>query len=178
MVAFTPRVNFEPVTQTAAAADVTLNFHCTNAPAATQIKGVNDLILSFSPDPVPDIIAIGDTVTHDGILRVPSGGSAAFAVATSNVGSGAPITVTPLATSAVPLQLLICETDALTGTCLAPPTGSVSRLYTAGETATWGIFGAAGGEITFDPASTRVSVQFIDEGGILRGATSVAVTTP
>ena len=178
VVAFTPRPNFEPVTQTAAAVDVNLNFHCSNSPAAAQIKGVNNLILSFSPDPVPDIIAIGDTVTHDGIWRIPTDGSAAFAVATTNVGSAEPITVTPVATSTVPLRLSICETNPSSGTCIAEPTTSVSRVFAAGETPTWGIFGAANGNITFDPARTRVSVQFVDQGGILRGATSVAVTTP
>jgi murein DD-endopeptidase MepM/ murein hydrolase activator NlpD len=177
VVAFTPRLNFEAVTQTAAAADVTLNFHCTNAPAAVQIKGVNNLILSFSPGPVPDVIAIGDTVSHDGIFRVPNGGTAAFVVATSNVGSAAPVTVTPVASAAIPLALSICETDPSSGACIAAPAASVSRVFAAGETATWGVFGRASGGIAFDPAGNRISVQYVDGVGILRGATSVAVTT-
>jgi murein DD-endopeptidase MepM/ murein hydrolase activator NlpD len=179
VAAFTPRLNFEAVTRTANAVDVTLHYHCTNAPNVTQIEGLNDVILSFSPDLVADVIAIGDTVSHDGVLRIPGAGkTGAFVVATSNVGAAVPITVTPVATSPMPLTLLVCETNPASGACIAAPTPSVSRTLAAGETATWGIFGQATGAILLDPAGNRISVRYVDAGGILRGATSVAVATP
>ena len=46
------------------------------------------------------------------------------------------------------------------------------------ETASWAIFGQAAGPIALDPANNRISVRYVDDGGILRGATSVAVTAP
>jgi murein DD-endopeptidase MepM/ murein hydrolase activator NlpD len=178
VAAFTPRLNFEPVTQTAKALDMVLHYRCTNAPNVAQIAGVTDLVLSFSPSPAPDVIAIGDTVSHDGILHVPVGNSAAFVVATSNLGAPAPITVTPAASSTMALSLFVCETNPASGGCITAPAPNVSRTFAAGETATWGIFGQATGAIALDPAANRITVRYVDDGGILRGATSVAVAAP
>jgi hypothetical protein len=36
---------------------------------------------------------------------------------------------------------------------------------------------SASGAVPPDPARTRVAFEFIDAGGVVRGATSIAVTT-
>jgi murein DD-endopeptidase MepM/ murein hydrolase activator NlpD len=179
VIAFTPRLNFEALTQTANAVDLILRYKCANADGVAQINGVNDLTLSFSPTAVADIIALGATVTGDGIAHITSaGGSAAFAVATSNVGAATPLTVTPVTSTTLPLTLSICQTNPASGACLSGPTASVSRTFNAGETATWGIFIQAQGTIPFDPGNNRIDVNYVDGGGVLRGGTSVAVTAP
>jgi murein DD-endopeptidase MepM/ murein hydrolase activator NlpD len=179
LIAFTPRLNFEPVTQTANADNVVLRVKCANTLGVEVLPGVNDLTLSFSPSPVPDIIALGGTVTGDGTARITTAdGAVAFVVATSNIGAAAPITVTPVASTALPLAISVCQTDPATSICLAPPTGSISRFFPAGDTATFSIFVQSTGPVPFDPANNRISVNYSDGNGILRGGTSVAVTAP
>ncbi len=76
--------------------------------------------LSVSPTPVPDIIALSATVSNDGIVSMPVGGAAAFAVASINVGAAAPIIVTADTGSAtLPLQATLCQSDPSNGQCLA-----------------------------------------------------------
>jgi hypothetical protein len=165
--ALTPTAPFAPT-------DVLLNFRCTNADPASVISGVNTLLLSASVSPVPDIVALGDTPSHDGILHLASIG--AFGVATVNVGIGAVITVTPDTGSAsLPLNLSVCQTNPATAACLASPTPSVTTQIDAGATPTFSIFADATDAIPLDPATNRIFVRFTDGGGIMRGATSVAV---
>jgi hypothetical protein len=47
----------------------------------------------------------------------------------------------------------------------------------ADETQTFGVFLNASGDVPFDPANARVFVRFVDSDGVVRGATSAAVTT-
>jgi hypothetical protein len=78
----------------------------------------------------------------------------------------------------LPLTVSICETVPATGACRAPPGASVTTTIAANATPTFGIFGLAPGAIPLDPATARVFVRFRDAGGVVRGATSVAVTAP
>ena len=143
--------------------------------------GLNSLVLSASVDPVPDVIALGATPTQDGVVRLD--GTGVFSVATANVGSTAIVSVTVnTGASSLPITLSVCETDPITSVCLEPPVdGEAGMMTTAGEdsTQTFGIFLSipAGEEVGFDPANTRVFVNFSDETGVIRGGTSVAVIT-
>ena len=67
---------------------------------------------------------------------------------------------------------LFCQVDRF---AIAP---QVSAMVSAGETPAFGIFVAGRNqEVVFDPGANRVSIEFADEGGVVRGGTSVAVQT-
>jgi len=159
--------------------NVTLGFECTYAGTAGVQVGLNTLMLSASTTPVPDVVALAATTTNDGILHITgASGSAAFAVATVNLGAGSTITVTAnTGAASLPLALTLCQTNPQTGQCLAPPAASVTTVIAANATPTFAIFGTASGAIAFDPAGSRIFVQFADANGVERGATSVAVET-
>ena len=139
---FTPTTAFAPV-------DVNLSFDCTNTPAATFISGVNTFLLSASNTPVPDIVALGATVSGDGILNIPGAtGSAAFAVASVNVGASASITVsadTGLAN--LNLKLSLCQSNPVNAQCLAPPTDTVTTNILTNGTPTFSIFVTGTGNV-------------------------------
>jgi len=160
--------------------DMPLRYRCDNADNAPQIGSVNTVTLSIGPSPVPDMISVGVTPSSDGVLRIPGqNASAAFAVATANVGAAGSLTVEPRGLGgAAALRLRICETDSATGACLAPPEASIERTYNAGETASFAVFAAGQGEaVPFNPASARVMFEATDSLGNVRGSTSVAVRT-
>jgi probable HAF family extracellular repeat protein len=168
----TPTAAFAPL-------DMPLVFNCTGQFAVAPQTGLNTLLFSASTTPVPDVVALGATVSNDGILHITgTSGSAAFAVATVDVGAGSTITATANTGSAtLPLALALCQTNPSTGACMATPSTSVMTTIAANATPTFGIFGTASGAIAFDPANSRIFVQFTDSGGAIRGETSVAVET-
>ena len=105
-------------------------------------------------------------------------GSAAFAVATVDVGAGSTIAATANTGSAtLPLALTLCQTDPTSGACMAAPSASVTTTIAANATPTFGIFGTASGAIAFDPANSRIFLQFTDSIGAVHGETGVAVET-
>jgi streptogramin lyase len=171
--AITPQASFVPV-------NVVLGYSCTNTDAANSAQGLNTILLSGSATAVPDLVALGATSTNDGILHITgTSGSAAFAVATVNVGASATtITAQPNTGSAtLSLNLSICQTNPATGLCLQSPTASVSTAINAGATPTFAVFATATGAVPFLPAANRIFLQFTDGSGAVRGATSVAVRT-
>ncbi len=157
---------------------VKFNFDCSNTERAPRIRGVNDLLLSSTVDPGPDIVALA-AAAENGLVRAPDpDGLGVFAVATYNLGASSGISVsadTDLAS--LPLTTTICELDAVTGECLAAPTPSLNTIANSGETQRFGIFVDANGPVPFDPASHRIFLRFRDVNTVLSGATSVAVTT-
>lgn len=169
--AITPTAAFPPT-------DVVLRFQCSNAGPAPTFSGLNTLLLSASPSPVPDVIALGATPKQDGISElagVPVG-TGAFAVATANVGAGGEITVSAdTAGASLPVAIAVCQTNPSSGQCLAPPATAVTTTIAAQATPTFAIFITANGGVPFAPAGNRVVVRFQDAGGVTRGATSVAV---
>ena len=175
LLAFTPTAPFAPTA-------LQLDFSCGNTPRAAIIAGVNTLLLSAAPDPVPDVIALAATPTGDGIVNVPTAtGTAAFAVSTVNVGSAAAITVSAdTGASALPVSLNLCRTDPASGQCVpgTAPAPGLTVVLDAGETSTFSIFVKSDGPVPFDPAASRIFVRFQDDADIVRGATSVAVRTP
>jgi hypothetical protein len=170
VIAFTANA---PVVPTA----VTLGFDCAGVAAAASLSGVNTLLYSASVTPVPDIVAMAVTVQNDGILHI-TGESAAFAVATTNLGTSAAITVTSNTGSAnLPLVISLCQTNPATGACLAAPASSLSTTISANATPTFSIFATAGDGVPPLPASNRIFVELSDTNGVVRGPTSVAVET-
>lgn len=169
--AFAP---YAPFTTT----DVPVVAGCTNSKQAPTVVGLNTLLLSASANPIPDIVALAATPNNDGIVNVPVGGTGVFAVATSNVGIGATITAsTDTGTATLPISVGICETNPATGVCISATGPSVSTSIAANGTPTFGVFVAATAAVPFSPAVNRVFVRFSESGGIVRGATSVAVRT-
>ncbi|MGB8843182.1 MAG: NHL repeat-containing protein [Aliidongia sp.] len=164
------------------AVELPLGFNCGTVNvlnAAAIVSGVDTVDLTISTTPVPDIIALAVTATNNGIIELPNGGTAAFAVASLNAGATATLSVSVDTGAAnLPLIATICETNPATGQCLAAPAASLSLNYANGETPTFSVFlQSSGGAITFAPATSRVFVRFKDADGRLHGSTSVAIET-
>jgi len=157
---------------------VPIGFGCDNAAPATSVAGVNTLALVLSTTPVADIVALASTASHNGVVEVPQGGAAAFAVATSNLGISQSLTVTVnTGTATLPAQATICQTDPASGQCLSAPAASVSVNFASGAAPTFSVFVTATGAIPFAPAASRVYVAFADASSVLHGLTSVAIET-
>jgi len=157
--------------------EIGLTFRCATGSAAPSRSGLNTLLLSAWPTPVPDLLALTATGSGDGIVSIPGvSGAEAFAVAAANVGSGGLITVSADA-AARPLSLTLCQTNRVTGQCESAVSPSLTTFIAGGEMPSFGVFVQAHGAVPFDPANGRIVVRFTDDGGVLRGETSVAVTT-
>jgi hypothetical protein len=115
----------------------------------------------------------------NGIVNIPgTNGVGAFSVATFNVGSGAPITVSADTDNAsLPVTLTLCQSNPSNGSCLAAPSPTVSTDIAKGATSTFSMFASGSGQVPFDPASNLAFVRFKDAGGVTRGSTSVAIRT-
>ena len=172
VIALTPTAAIAPT-------DVPFTFTCANTAPAPVNVGLNTLLFSASATQPPDVVALAATVTNDGVLHIPgNNGTGAFSVATVNVGVAATITASANTGSAkLPVALTICQTNPSNGQCLAPPAATVTASIAANATPTFSIFGAASNAIAFDPANSRIFVNFAEGNGTVRGATSVAVTT-
>lgn len=170
----TPTAAFGPI-------DLGFNFAGANTAPVARLVGVNTLLISGSATDVPDVIALVATPSNDGIVRIPTGGSAAFSVATSNVGAGDTITVgVDTGGVSLPLTVLVCRTDLAvdpTGGCVGPVGPTISLSIGPGATHTFAIFVTATGSIAFDPALHRMFVRFTGSDGVVRGMTGVAVMT-
>jgi virginiamycin B lyase len=171
VIAFTPTAAFAPTS-------ILLTFGCANANPAPQIVGIDTLNLSASATLVPDIVALAAS-SDPGYVDIPSAtGTGDFAVATINLGSTAQITVSAnTGTSNLPVTVLVCQTNATSGACLATPAINVTTMITANATSTFGVFVAGSAAVPDSPGVNRVFVTFTDANGLLRGETSVAVRT-
>lgn len=176
--AFTPSSVFEP------GGNLPLEFACTNRASAAITPGVNTLWFSASAEAVPDIIAISEVGAGSG-LNTTAGvvdiidrqSNGAFVVATTNVGVSGNITVSAAPTNAaLPVSVRVCQTNPVTGACLATPADSVSLTIGPGATPTFAFFVAGDIPVAFAPATNRIQVSF-REGTALRGSTTVAVRT-
>ncbi len=163
--------------------DISFSFGCANRPSATVIAGVNTMLLSASDVPGPDIVALGATPSLDGIVNIPgASGTGILGVATSNVGAGASIIVTPdTGTAVLPVTLLVCETTGSpTGACVSQLGSSVPTTMNAGATQTFAVFavGTGTGTVAFDPAVNRLFLRFRNAANNHEvGATSGALRT-
>jgi hypothetical protein len=160
------------------ATGLALIFGCVGTNPATIVTGVDTIDLAFSTTPIADVVALAATATNNGIVELPPNGAGAFAVASSNVGATATLTVSVDTGAAIlPVAPSICQTNPANGQCLAAPSPSVTLTDAAGAVPTFSIFLTAEGTIPFAPASSRIFVRFKDASGTLHGSTSVAVET-
>lgn len=167
-------------TSTFAASELPIAFYCADRRSAAPVVGLNTLFYGATSNAQPDMIALVDTMSHDGVAAIPGvGQSTAFVAAASNVGSSGSVVVTADTGSAVlPLIIGVCQTNTSTGACLAQPSSSITTpQIPGGGTASFSIFLTAQGPIPFDPAGARVFVRF-RQGSTILGSTSVAVRTP
>jgi DNA-binding beta-propeller fold protein YncE len=155
-----------------------IDFDCTGAAPAGIVPGVDTVDLVMSSTPIADIIALAATATNNGIAELPEGGAGAFAVASTNLGVTAPITVSvDTGSASLPIAATICQSNPTNGQCLAAPAASVSLSYAGSAAPTFSVFLQSSGPVPFDPANSRVFVRFEDSSGGLHGSTSVAVET-
>ena len=158
------------------AREMALRFGCENLGAATVIEGLTTLLVSASSNPVPDLVALAATQSQDGVLRAEVGGAGSFSVASINLGAASTLQVSATGTNPnVPLSVSLCPTDATTGACLQPAAPTLDVNVAAGATPTFSVFVQIGEITAFNPAESRLQVQFTDPSGEVRGATSVAL---
>lgn len=173
VLSLTPNSTFAPQ-------EVEFDFECSNYPPAAAVSGVNTMTLSSSDVPVPDVIALASTPSNDGLVSLANTEEfGVFAIATANVGSAATMSVS-VSTGAVelPLDALICQTNPTDGTCINPSSPTSEPLVVdmaADDQLTFSVFAKARSAIAFAPERNRVVVEFSDSGGVLRGATAVAI---
>ena len=164
----------EPLT----ASDMAVDFDCLGIGPAAVTSGVDTVDLTISGTPTADIVALAATPTGNGVAAIPAGGTAAFAVASANVGATAQIIVSvDTGAAQLPMTETLCQSNPATGACLARPSSTVTLRDAAGAVPTFSVFLHATGPIPFAPAQSRVFVRFKDSAGGLHGSTSVAVET-
>ena len=156
--------------------EVELAFQCAGGQRAVSSPGVNTLLLSASAEPIPDVIAVvavDSGANPAGTLSLDGPGNPGFfAVATTNVGASGSIDVET--DTQLPISVRVCE---VAEDCLA---GDSTRLTTEMAENSVGSFFflvEASEDIPFFPETSRLFVRFRDSDGVIRGSTSVAVTT-
>lgn len=166
-------------TGTMTTTDVRMDYGCSGVTSAIPIVGVNTLKLTYSSSPVPDMIAVGLTASNDGYSHLTgSGQTGVFVISTANIGVAGTLTARAVAfNGSIPVTTLVCETTPSTGVCKNPPSATVTRVVNQNDTATWTAFITATAAVAPDPAVNRVSFEFVDSGSVVRGSTSIAVTT-
>jgi len=102
-------------------------------------------------------------------------GAGAAGIAAVNIRAAGELLVRPRVTGAPSLQVSICQTDPVSGACIEPPSANLNLMFAAESVLTFSVFGSTAEGLVLDPANRRIFVEFIDLGGSLRGATSIAV---
>ena len=155
-----------------------LYFLCSNRAAAIIAPGLNTLLFSASPTPVPDIwrwqqrsptmhcerpwyhwdwsLCCGDSECRREREHHSFGGYGYCVVAG---------------------EYLFMPDRPASGQCISGIGPNVTTQINANATPTFGIFVQGNGNVPFDPAANRIFVRFKDAGGVTRGSTSVAVRT-
>lgn len=153
-----------------------LLFTCSGVAPTNSIAGVNTIDLTMSTSATADFVALAATPTNNGILQIPITDSAAFAVASTDLGAQSPITVSvDTGYAPLPIELTVCQTNPSTAQCLQTPARSVSVSYASGTAPTFSVFAQSTGAIPLAPGISRVFVRFKDANGGIHGSTSVAV---
>ena len=171
VVALTPQTAIAP-------AEERFVFQCSDANPAVSIDGVNSLLLSSDTSKPADVVALAATPTQDGTLRLNGDQTQVFAVATVNLGTGGPITVSvDWGDISLPISLSLCQTNPTTGGCIGNQSSTVTVFINENSTPTFGFFATATGPLPFFPALVRAFVHFKDLSGTIRGSTSIALST-
>ena len=139
--------------------------------------------INIVDDALADIIAIGQTPSADGVVRIAeAGGTEVFAVAGINIGETANVDVRVRGTDYMPPvgKFSVCETGG-DGACLEPPTSQLNIDFANEEVRTFSVFTQVGPEsgVAFLPDLQRVRLVFeATVGGWEVGAASAAYTAP
>jgi probable HAF family extracellular repeat protein len=167
------------------ARDIPLIFDCANTAPAPVVAGLNTLLVSVGSTPIPDLISIADTLTHDAVANIPgASGTGLMVTAAVNIGATGSVTCTPTASPTgqparnLPASLSICQTGP-DGQCVNPPTPGASATVNVptNQTVFFSTFIRGSGQtITFDPANNRVFFICL-QGSTPVGAASIAVRT-
>jgi hypothetical protein len=165
--------------------EIQFNFACASGTPAPVFPGVNTFLLSSAATAPPDIITIAATLTNDGVTVVPgtsANATGVMTVAALNLGPSTALTVRPrLSNNSMPVTVTVCEVNTATAQCLAPAAASLEstvKLASAGQGFSgYTVFVKASAVVAFQPQSFRVVLEFVDAGGVVRGATSTAVIT-
>lgn len=160
--------------------DLFIEAYCANRRSDEYVLGLNSLTFTSSSFAVADIIALAATVNNEGWINVPTTGNQVgiASVAVTNVGQGAVVTASAdTGGQALNIQNIeVCGTD-LQGNCVTARAPNVNAVLNTGAVASFAVFVRGNGNpIAADPANNRIFIRF-REGGIPRGATSVAVRT-
>jgi len=165
--------------------ELQLAFQCTNTNPAPVVFGLNTFLVSAGATPLPDMLSIVDTLTHDGIANVPGPtGTGLIAMAAIDIGAGGTVMCAPTSTPvgqpprSLAANVSFCQTNAQ-GQCINPATPGTSSTLTVANNQT--VFFAAfiqgqGSIIPFDPASNRVFL-ICSQGQTAVGEASAAVRT-
>jgi hypothetical protein len=121
------------------------------------------------------------TSSGTSVLTVPVGGQAAFAVAAENQSSQSfssiNVKISTGANTSLPVTVTVCQTNASTGQCLAPPEPTVSLSpFAPGANATFSVFVTATAAIASSPGN-EIFVLFTNTSGTVVGSASVRVVT-
>jgi hypothetical protein len=169
--------------------DIDVVFSCVDASSnlhqVGNVIGLNTFLLNAKSIDGPDMIAIGATLTGDGIVDLPGAtGSNAFSAAAINIGGPAG-SMTPVIASIddggrnLPVSVSICQSDPTTSACINPttPGPSATLSIAPNQTVTYSAFVTGTGNVPFDPANNRLFLRFKTTDGATVGATTVAVRT-
>lgn len=182
VVAITPDAQIDP------GQDIALSYACDNGSAARRY-GVNSVFIRAvdALSTTPDVIPILQTLSNDGVLRIPDSGDPRqqiLVAAATNIGDIQPVAVTPFFPRLKgPLDLLICETTGtLDGSCL-PGSPFAETLTTTlpgplDPPATFTMLAILEGDsgITFRPDLLRAGLVFTDpDTGAVVGSTDAAL---
>jgi hypothetical protein len=179
------------VTPTAAfSQELQLSFKCANTQFAPTVFGLNTFLVTASATPLPDVLSIADTQTHEGITHIPgTTGTGLMVAAAINIGAAATVTCAPTPTPigqaarTLTATLSICQTGG-NGQCSNPTTPGLSTTFSVAnnETVFFSVFvQGQGAVIPFQPADKRVFLICTEGTTALQGTpvgeASVAVCT-
>ncbi len=111
------------------------------------------------------LVAIAVTPSADGVLTVPVGGYAAFAVAVGNFSKTfvqvipSVVAVRPVSQEPLPVAAFICHTVPTTGQCVQFEVGRLASIP-PGQVATFSVFVHARDAIDFSPGTARIVATF------------------
>ncbi len=164
--------------------DIALLFQCSNTPnPAPSIAGLDTFLLTVNSTPIPDMLSIAETFTHDGNLVINgANGIGMMAVASIDIGAAGTVVFMPTDTPVgqlprnLPLSLFICQTDS-SGTCINPTTPGASSMVTAANNQTVFFSVVAVGQgvkVPYDPGNNRIFI-LAKQSGTPVGEASAAV---
>jgi subtilisin family serine protease len=165
--------------------EIALIFKCANASPAPLVFGLTTFLVTASTVQLPDMLSIAETLSHNGIAKIPgTTGTGLIVTAAIDIGAARIVSVAPTATPVgqpprpLAANLFICQTNS-SGACINPPTPGASSVVSVAqnETVFFSVFvQGQGTPIPYNPANTRVFVV-ASQGSNTVGEASAAVCT-